>query len=281
MLTIDHVTIAGPQLGPLEDAFARLGLATDYGGSHSNGVTHMALLGFVDDSYIELISSIEPGRKDTAFWGEHIAGNGGPCAWAVQVADVAAEVKRVAALGITVTQPAYYQRQRPDGQRVEWDLAFLGDKDAGATLPFIIKDITPREVRVRPSASVANGPLTGIAKVILGVADLVAAIRLFERAYGWSSPEISEIQPFGVKLAHFSDTPVILATPLPQNSWLWARLQRFGDSPGAYLIGTNDFEKAGQTFQLIEDDSWFGHQLAWFDPAQLNGVRLGVIDTER
>jgi hypothetical protein len=263
----------------MQDAFARLGLDTDYGGPHSNGVTHMALLGFVDGSYIELISALEPGRKDDTFWGEHIVGNGGPCAWAVQVADVAAEAKRVAALGITVTGPAYYQRQRPDGQLVEWDLAFLGDKGAGATLPFIIKDITPREVRVRPSASVSNGLLGGIAKVVLGVADLAAAIQLFAQVYDWSSPEISEVPHFGVKLAHFPGTPVIVATPLSQNSWLWVRLQRFGDSPCAYLIGTNNFSQVRQTFQLIENDSWFGHHLAWFEPTQLNGARLGVIES--
>ncbi len=59
-LQINRVTIAGPELSPMEQSFANLGLATDYGGPHSNGVTHMAWLGFVGGSYIELISSLKP-----------------------------------------------------------------------------------------------------------------------------------------------------------------------------------------------------------------------------
>ena len=62
LLKIDHVTIAGPRLEAMQAAFAGLGFTTDYGGPHSNGITHMALLGFRDGSYIELISSLEPGR---------------------------------------------------------------------------------------------------------------------------------------------------------------------------------------------------------------------------
>src|SRR5512134_3988715 len=124
-LKIDHVTIAGRMLAPMEQAFAKLGLATEYGGPHSNGVTHMALLGFADGSYLELISSLEPGLKDTIFWGAFIAGNGGPCAWAVRVDDINAEATYVAALGVPVTGPAHYYRRRPDGKLVEWYLAFL------------------------------------------------------------------------------------------------------------------------------------------------------------
>ena len=127
-LKIDHVTIAGSTLARLEQAFANVGLVTDYGGPHSNGVTHMALLGFDDGSYIELISTMEAGRKDTDFWGEHIVQDGGPCAWAVYVEDVAAEAARVAQQGVTVSGPHYMNRSRPDGQLVEWELAFLGEQ---------------------------------------------------------------------------------------------------------------------------------------------------------
>ena len=61
-LKIDHVTLAGSDLKALEQVFALAGLATDYGGPHSNGITHMSLLGFDDGSYIELISTLEPGQ---------------------------------------------------------------------------------------------------------------------------------------------------------------------------------------------------------------------------
>jgi hypothetical protein len=249
-LNIDHVTIAGPDLTTMERAFAALGLPTDYGGPHSNGVTHMALLGFDDGSYIELISFLEPGSKETVFWSQHITGNGGPCGWAVQVADVAAEAARVAALGVTVNGPVYMNRRRPDGKLVEWDLAFLGDQGAGATLPFIIKDITPREWRVLPSASAA-GRLAGVAKVILGVENLEAASALFQRVYGWPSPQTLTDTTFGARLANFASTPVTLAAPLTAGDWLSERLAGFGESPCAYLLRATDFEAACQDFSLI------------------------------
>lgn len=281
-MKIDHVTIAGSSLTRLQEAFAELGLATDYGGPHSNGVTHMALLGFDDGSYIELISTMEPGRKDTNFWGEHIAADGGPCAWAVYVEDVAAETARVAQLGVNVSGPHYMNRRRPDGQLVEWDLAFLGDLGAGATIPFIIKDITPRTLRVRPSASVtgqAGQPalLTGVHKVILGVKDLSNVAALFQHLYGWPEPQRKDIPEFGARLADFTDTPVTLATPLTSQTWLAERLAHFGESPCAFLIGVNSFAAARQRFNLLETMDWFGRQVAWFDPVKLNGTWLGVI----
>lgn len=275
-LKIDHVTIAGSVLAPMEQAFANLGLATEYGGPHSNGVTHMALLGFADGSYLELISSLEPGLKDTVFWGTFIAGNGGPCAWAVQVDDIKAEATRVAALGVPVAGPAYYYRRRPDGKLVEWYLAFLGDKGAGATLPFLIQDITPREWRVQPSPS-ATGWLAGVASVILGVENLETAIKLFRRVYGWPAPQLNDDPILKAKLAYFAGTPVTLAAPQVPDDWLAERLARFGESPCAYLLATTNFAAACQHFGLMPSVEWFGRRVAWFDPAQLNGVYLGLI----
>lgn len=281
-LKIDHVTIAGPSLARLEAALARVGLVTDYGGPHSNGITHMSLLGFDDGSYIELISFIEPGEYETAFWGAHIAGDAGPCAWAAQVDDVAGEAARQAALGVTVDGPHAYTRQRPDGELIEWDLAFPGDKSAGATLPFIIKDRTPRRLRVQPSDSVAGRDdqpalLTGVARVVLGVQNMPAAVELFQRVYGWPAPQQLIDATFGATLAHFSGTPVILATPLTAGNWLAQRLARFDDAPCAYLLGSRSLAAATTAYDLLPGATWFGTTLAWFNPDKLNGLRLGVI----
>jgi len=277
-LRIDHVTIAGPELAPLEQAFADMGLTTDYGGPHSNKITHMALLGLVDGSYIELISSVvEGGQEAHAFWGEHIAAGGGPCAWAVRADDVAAEAARVAALGIRAEGPVYYSRRRPDHAVVEWDMAFLGDLGAGAILPFIIKDITPREVRVKPSASVADGLLTRVNTVILAVDTLQPAIELFQRLYHWPAPQLKDDVAFGARLAAFQDTPVVLAAPLAGQPWLSERLARFGPSPCTFLIGAANFEAAVERYKLVEERAWFDRRLAWFDPARMGGYRLGVV----
>src|SRR5262249_41717241 len=147
-LMIDHVTIAWSQLEALERAFAEAGLTADYGGPHGSGLTHMDVLGFDDGSYVELISTLQPSPIPDASWGEAIAADAGPCAWAAGTDDVAAEVARLAALGVPVAGPNPGSRQRPDSQLVEWETATLGDLGTGALLPFVIKDRTPRELRV-------------------------------------------------------------------------------------------------------------------------------------
>lgn len=189
---IDHVTIAGHDLDPLRAAFASVGLASDYGGPHSTGGTHMALIGFDDGSYIELIAAREPGQAGAieSTWTAQIAGDGGPCAWAARTSDIAAETARVGALGVPVRGPVAMERTRPDGTLLRWELAYLGVETAGATLPFLIQDRTPRAWRVQPSASVAGGPLRGVAQVILGVAALEPAAETFQRVYGWSAPTL-------------------------------------------------------------------------------------------
>jgi hypothetical protein len=282
-LLIDHVTIAGRSLAEMEAAFTEVGLDTTYGGPHSNGVTHMALLGFEDGSYIELISFLKPGVHKTAFWGDHIAADAGPCAWAVRSSDVDAEAKRIAAIGVTVDGPHEMFRERPDGARVAWNLAFIGDNSAGATLPFIIKDITPRYFRVQPSPNL-NGQnrhgalLTGVKWVVLAVNAVPAISRLFQDVYHWPRPEIARVEQFGAKLAYFPGTPVVLAHPLTDTNWLADRLSRFNDLPCAYLLGSPRFEEACRHFGLINNDQWFGYDIAWFNPDKITGLKLGVID---
>ena len=180
---IDHVTIAGSALARMQRVFAEVGLETDYGGLHSNGATHMALLGFADGSYVELISTFVAGTQ-SPLWGAHIAGDGGPCGWAVATDDPGLEAARLKGLGVPVRGPFPLNRRRADGALVEWDLVYVGDGEPGATLPFLIKDRTPREWRVQPSASVAGTELTGVAVVVLGVDDLATSVDLFRRVYG-------------------------------------------------------------------------------------------------
>ncbi|WP_137285377.1 VOC family protein [Halorussus salinisoli] len=52
-LTLDHVPFAWHDLDEITAEFDRLGLTPDYGGVHDKGVTHMAVLGFDDQSYVE------------------------------------------------------------------------------------------------------------------------------------------------------------------------------------------------------------------------------------
>jgi hypothetical protein len=273
-LKIDHVTIAGSALETLRQCFAQVGLRTEYGGPHSNQITHMDLLGFDDGSYIELISRMDPGRE-SPWWHQHIIHDGGPCAWAVQVDDIEREVERSVALGIAVRGPEYYHRQRPDGILVQWDLAFLGDYQPGAKLPFLISDRTPRSFRVQPSASVRGSDLSGLEKVILGVQNLDVGVDLFRRVYDWPAPEVEEQVEFGARLAAFAGEAVILAQPMDDN-WLQSRLSRFGESPCGFLIRSRNLKETVQKRGLLKGPDWFQQEVAWFERERLRGTRLGV-----
>jgi Glyoxalase-like domain len=276
-LRIDHVTIAGSRLDPLQLAFAEAGLTTDYGGPHSNNITHMALLGFDDGSYIELISTLKPGQH-SPWWDAHIRNDGGPCAWALEVDDVAAETRRVAGLGVAVHGPTHYARERPDGVTIEWDLAILGDQGMGALLPFIIKDRTPRELRVSPSPSVAGTALTGVALVVIAVPEMEPASELFQRVYELPLPVISEWLELGARFAHFPGQPFALAAPLASDNWLAQRLARFGVSPCAYLIGSSDMVTTAKRLPLTRARGWRGRSLAWLTLQGASHLRVGVID---
>lgn len=277
-LAIDHVSIAGSDLMALQRDFAAAGMATQYGGPHSGGQTHMSLLGFRDGSYIELISTVNPAVKG-AIWEKHISGDGGPCAWCVRSDDIARDVARAKSMGITARGPEDYTRERPDGVLVEWELGFLGEGEPGSTLPFMIKDKTPRSYRVVPSPRVSAGdsPLIGLTGVVLAVGDIEAAVSLFRGYYDWPAPSRAEGFLPGAELAWFRDTPVVLAAP-KGDGWLKDRLAKFGPSPAAFLIQSTDLAKAVTRYPLGTRRPWLdGKELAWVEVLEKRGTLLGVL----
>ena len=281
-MKVDHVSIAWSDLGFLQQAFESVGLKTEYGGVHSNGITHMSILGFSDGSYIELISVVKPDQPSPS-WGKQVSGNGGPCAWAVELEDLAGEVARIKKLGIKTLGPSDYFRKRPDGVLVEWQLAFVGDEEPGAILPFLIEDRTPRSYRVTPSESVASADLVGVTRVILGVKDLERVVRLFRKVYGWSAPAMSDRLGGifeNIELAEFEGSPVVVASPNAKESWLSKRLEQFGDCPCSFLIGTSSLREATKRYGLTRPQEWIAsnEKVAWIPSSMLGGINLGFVE---
>lgn len=274
-LELDHVSICGSNLDTLRRIFTDMGMTPDYGGPHGNGVTQMAIIGFDDASYVELIAPIKPGATAGSGWAKFMAEDMVTCAWAVGTNVLLQEVERLKKAGIPVKPPERGSRKRPDGMSVEWMTADVGSGTPGSTLPFILEDQTPRDWRVQTSAGVKGAPVSGVENVVLGVNNLDASIALFRKAYGWAEPITETQKDFG-KLAYFPGEPVILAAPF-NGGWLSDRLGKFGEAPVAYLLATRDFAAATKKYKLNGTKTWFGQKVAWFDAGKLKGVRLGVI----
>src|SRR5580698_5419547 len=128
-LKVDHATVAGKDVRAMQQALQAAGLASEYGGPHSNHATEMALTSFPDGSYLELIA-IQPQADPKALaaheWRKSLEGNGGPTAWAVRPADLAGEVARLRKAGVSASEPKKNGRKRPDGVQLEWETAQIG-----------------------------------------------------------------------------------------------------------------------------------------------------------
>jgi hypothetical protein len=273
VLELDHVSICGSNLDTLRQDFTAVGLTPDVGGPHGNGITQMAMIGFDDGTYIELIAPIKAGASAGSDWSKFMSDEAVTCAWAVGTNVLLQEVDRLKKAGIPVTAPEPGSRKRPDGMSIEWQKANVGSGSPGSTLPFTIEDQTPRAWRVQISPSVQGAPVSGVENVVIAVSNLDASIALFRKAYGWSAPLVESQKDFG-KLAYFPGEPVILASG---GGWLGEHISKYGESPVAYLLNANDVAAASKKYKLAMGKPWFSQKVAWFDQGKLKGVRLGVI----
>jgi hypothetical protein len=252
---------------------AAAGIESQYGGPHSNHATEMALVSFPDGSYLELMG-IQPhadaGAVAAHYWAKQLEGDAGPCAWAMQSRDVAAEAKRLAAAGVVVSEPLHSGRTRPDGVRLDWQTARVGPEPNGTFFPFLIQDVTERALRAFPTGQPTTSAFRGVAKVVIAVRDLDGAVGRFRRAYGLPAPLHQADPGFQARLASFDGTPVVLAAPSSADSWLNERLEKFGQGPCAFILAAAN----GLAFHAAGKTRWFGVDVSWFDAERL-GWRLG------
>jgi hypothetical protein len=215
-----------------------------------------------------LQAAVDPAEVAKHTWSRFLKNNGGPCAFALRVADVGAEVARLGAAGIAVGQPEKSGRTRPDGFVLSWETADVGPGARGTLFPFLIRDFTPREKRVYPTGKPTTARFGGVARVVVGVGDLNAAIDAYRRAFGLAAPLRQRDEGFGAELAWFAGTPIVLAAGMGPQSWLARRVAFYGDAPCAFILAGN-----GGPMDATPT-SWFGHSVVWANDVRL-GWRLG------
>jgi hypothetical protein len=271
-LKVDHATVAGTNLDAMRKALTTVaGFSPEYGGPHSNHATEMALVSFPDGSYLELMgiqAKPDPGAVAAHVWSKFLTNNAGPCAFALRVNDISAEVRQLKAAGISTGAPEAAGRTRPDGTKLVWQTVNVGPGHRGSLFPFLIADLTPRENRAYPSGKPTTDRFGGIAKVVIGVNDLDGAIAQYRKAFGLATPLRQLDGKFGADLAWFEGTPVVLARGIGESSWLGKRVREYGDAPVAFIL-TAGSGVAGSP------SKWFDHSIFWMDDAKL-GWRLGV-----
>lgn len=164
MFTLDHVIIAVRDLDAAMADYRALGFTVIYGGRHASGATHNGLICFQDGAYLELLAptgdAAQPGTTD---FSPLLAGGEGLAGYALRSTDLLADVQTLRARGAQVADPGEGRRRRADGIELRWRTAALD----GGMAPFLIEDVTPRNLRVpddRVTVTHANG-VTGIARL--------------------------------------------------------------------------------------------------------------------
>lgn len=254
-LAVDHVSVAGVDVKQMQARLKAVGIPSEYGGPHANGATEMAVTSFPDGSYLELIA-IQPHPNAKAlevhYWAKQMRGNAGPTAWAVRVADVSAEAARLKAAGIQVFPLSRSGRTRPDGRRLDWETARVGPEPNGAFFPFLIRDFTPRQDRAFPSGKPTTREFSGVKRVVIAVRDLKASIARFRQAYNLPEPAQRDDPGLLARLAVFEGAPVILAQGASWN----ARIEQFGESPCAFVLGSAEPGPKGITWLDVKKLGW-------------------------
>jgi catechol 2,3-dioxygenase-like lactoylglutathione lyase family enzyme len=181
---IDHIVVVVNDLTQAIQDYSELGFTVKPGGEHAHRGTHNALITFQDGSYVELIAFLrEPATRDNHWW-EFLQAGEGLVDYALTADDLPAELDRLKFAGMTVAGPTDGGRIRPDGIRVAWRIGRVRADDAGH-LPFIIDDLTERELRVPGGdAAVHLNGVTGIERMTVAVPSRAAAKPAYQTLLG-------------------------------------------------------------------------------------------------
>ena len=182
---LDHVVLVVLDLDAAVAEHRKRGFTVTVGGEHAGGLTHNALVGFQDGSYLELIAFHDvaaAGGKHS--WAPVAERGGGWADFALLSNNVAEDA---AALGEIVARPPEDGgRMRPDGVAVSWKVVRLEKP-----LPFLIEDLTARDLRVPHGAAAlhANGT-TGAASIVLGATDPARVAERYARLRERGAPDV-------------------------------------------------------------------------------------------
>lgn len=198
-ISFDHAVIYVADLRQASEDFGALGFHVVPGGVHSGGLTHNALIPFSDGTYVELLAPTarwrlqalrllgttlsrllglqpflrRPIRRARA--GEGFVDFALACSPLPGILEVAKAIGGI-------DGPMSGGRIRPDGERISWNLAL----PRSPVLPFLIEDITPRQLRVPSNITHPNGA-SGVQIVGVVTSSFTATVARYQTLLGRES----------------------------------------------------------------------------------------------
>lgn len=236
-LALDHIVIAVSDLDAALADYASLGFNPIPGGEHANGITHNNLVIFEDGSYLELIAWKRPDAGNR--WSDvyHRSGEG-YVDHALLPGEIAEVVRGAQVRGLDIAAPMPGGRNRPDGERLEWQTA----RSPRSDVPFLCADVTPRRLRVQEDGAIRRQPngVTGIAEITIAVHDASASAKRYAALLGQAAPSTETMDVLGTpaevaQLTLDGGTRIRLANPIARGELEALREQR-GEGPVAILF---------------------------------------------
>lgn len=258
-LALDHVVIAVADLDAAFANYTALGFTVIRGGEHANGITHNVLVVLQDGAYLELIAwkRPEPGNR----WSDIFHGHGeGFVDHALLPDDIRSVVSRAQGRGLDMADPVQGGRNRPDGERLEWQTARSPKPD----VPFLCGDVTPRSLRVQEGdVRVHPNGVTGVAALTVAVDDVDASARRYAALLGVEVPTpedgtVGDAPARTASLRLANGTRVTLASPVGSEGELAKAIAERGEGPFAAVFAAG----GGEPREL--------------DPARTHGARLAI-----
>jgi hypothetical protein len=182
---LDHVVRVVLDLEAAVAEHGQRGFTVTPGGEHAGGLTHNALVGFQDGSYLELIAFHDlAAAHGKHSWAPVAERGGGWADFALLSNDLRQDVTALADL--LARPPEDGGRQRPDGLGIAWRVARLH-----RPLPFLIEDLTARQLRV-PDGDAAKHPnkTSRVAAIVVGATDPASVTKRYAMLRERGAPEI-------------------------------------------------------------------------------------------
>jgi Glyoxalase-like domain len=138
---LDHLVLAGPDLAEAVASFtARTGVQPARGGSHVGLGTANYLVGLGDGAYLEIIGpdDDQPAPAQPRPFGIDELDAPRIVTWAMRTDDLDRLISEARDAGYDVGDPVAMSRRTPDGELLEWRLAFPPPRYGDGLVPFLI-----------------------------------------------------------------------------------------------------------------------------------------------